>query len=336
MERRTIAYYGTLGPACESEETLYEMFQMGMTGVRLNLSHTGLIECKGWIEHLQNAAKRAGKKAELLIDLQGPELRVGVLKEPLLMKDGEVAALQKTEQQGGIPVPEEIFPALEIGQQILIDDGVILVEVTEIVEDKAYVKVLRGGKLQSRKSLALIGKTVWLPTLTEKDKNNLKVAKQFHVTAVMVPFVRNKQDLINVRKALFDTGNADIQIFAKIENMQGVEQIEELLEEADQIIIARGDLGNAMPLWELPAVQKYLSDCCIRANKPFMVVTQMLHSMTHSKVPTRAEVSDIYHAVLDGASSVMVTGETAAGEYPVEVMKYLVKTGEMAIKGFSI
>ncbi len=147
----------------------------------------------------------------------------------------------------------------------------------------------------------------------------------------MLPFVRGKEDLITLKKALLEAGASQIKIFAKIENLRGAQIIEELFPYCDQVVIARGDLGNAMPLWKLPGMQKKLAAKCRKARMPFMVVTQMLDSMHERAVPTRAEVLDIYNAVLDGAASLMLTGETAAGKYPVEAMEYLVKTGEEAL-----
>ena len=158
----------------------------------------------------------------------------------------------------------------------------------------------------------------------------ISAAKAFGVTAVMQPFVRDRADLETVRAALDAAGASDIRLFAKIENLEGVRNLPQLLGACDEIVIARGDLGNAMPLWKLPAVQKQISAACRAAGKPFMVVTQMLASMEKSAVPTRAEVSDIFNAVLDGAASVMVTGETAVGQYPVAVISYLAKTAACA------
>ena len=169
-----------------------------------------------------------------------------------------------------------------------------------------------------------------MPTLTENDLKNIRLAARYGVTGVMLPFVRGKEDLLTLRRALDDAGAGHIEIFAKIENQQGVNALEELLPYCDHVVIARGDLGNAMPLWKLPGVQKTLASKCRQAGKPFMVVTQMLDSMHERAVPTRAEVLDIYNAVLDGASSLMLTGETAAGKFPAEAMEYLVKTGREA------
>ena len=324
-------FYGTLGPACQEEAVLYQMFQEGMTGLRLNLSHKPLAACSDWIAQMHQAAERAGVEAQLLIDLQGPELRVGQFEEPLTLEEGQLWSVSQ------LKLPESTIPYLIEGQPVLLDDGKLLAKVvgaqsvgTEGMEDP-LVQIVRGGRLASRKSIALPGVTVPSPTLTQADLENLQVASQYGVTGVMLPFVRSAQDLITLREALQAAGAPEIRIYAKLESMEGVHMLEELLPYTDEIVIARGDLGNCMDLWQLPAVQKKVAAVCRRAGKPFMVVTQMLASMEHMAVPTRAEVSDIFNAVLDGASSVMVTGETAVGEYPVEVMKYLVKTSQEAL-----
>ena len=168
------------------------------------------------------------------------------------------------------------------------------------------------------------------------DLANIADARMFGVTGIMQPFVRSRDDLITVRRALSKAGCSNIRLFAKIENLDGVRKIDELLPWADEIVIARGDLGNAGPLWTLPAVQKDLAEKCRHFGTPFMVVTQMLASMEKNPVPTRAEVSDIFNAVLDGASSVMVTGETAVGQYPVEVIDFLARTVREAQKYSSV
>ena len=186
--------------------------------------------------------------------------------------------------------------------------------------------MIRGGLLESRKSVALPGLEIQTPAMTEADRAQIRRAKGFGVTAVMQPFVRSGEDLREVRRALNEAGCGDVLLYAKIENMAGIQNLEELIPCCDEIVIARGDLGNAMEVWELPAVQKHIASRCRAAGRDFMVVTQMLDSMSHRPVPTRAEVSDIFNAVLDGASSVMVTGETAAGEYPAAAIRYLSRT----------
>ena len=327
-------FYGTLGPSCCDRETLRSLFDVGMTGIRLNLSHTSLHDCKEWLENLHAAASDVGISPQLLIDLQGPELRIGELSTPLDLRIGEVVRLGTA----GLPIPALLFPALIAGQQILLDDGKLLLRADRCSSDYALCTVLRGGVLHSRKSIAIPGAKLHPPTLTDMDLINLSEAAESGVTGVMLPFVRSTDDLTVLRKALIQHGVPGINIFAKLENHEGVAILSKLLPLADQIVIARGDLGNDFPLWELPAVQKSVAASCRSFGKPFMVVTQMLHSMEHSAVPTRAEVLDIFNAVLDGAASLMLTGETAVGSFPVEAMRYLCRTAEEGIrylKGFS-
>ena len=316
MNGEKVRIYGTLGPACADEGTLAEMLRAGMTGLRLNLSHTTLADAAALLEACHRAAGRCGAAPELLIDLQGPELRIAALPAPLLLEEG--AALPAD----AIPLPQEVLTALAEaprGQELLLDDGRLLLT----AEGPDRLLVRRGGLLESRKSVALPGLEFHSPAVTETDRANLAQAKRFGVTAVMQPFVRGRADLIEVRRALEAAGCGELRLLAKIENAAGLAALEEIIPCCDELVIARGDLGNSMELWKLPAVQKRIAARCRAAGRDFMVVTQMLDSMTHRPVPTRAELSDIFNAVLDGAASVMVTGETASGEYPVETIRYL-------------
>ena len=306
-----------------------------MTGMRLNLSHTTLVESKVLVENYQSAAQKLGIKPQILIDMQGPELRIGKVQEPLVLEAGEKILLDRKVDEESfdsdmykkrIPVPVEVTEALEAGAEVLLDDGKILLE----MEDAETARVLRGGELKSHKSIKIIGKTIRMPALTEHDIANIQVAKEYGVTALMQPFAIDGAQLEEVRGVLRKYGAHEVQIYAKIENHLGVEHLEDILPKADVIIIARGDLGNDMPLWELPAVQKQIEQACKEAGKPYIVVTQMLASMEHNPVPTRAEVSDIYHAVYHGAWGVMLTGETAVGQYPIESIRYLANTAKVA------
>ena len=314
-------FYGTIGPACASAECLQQMVTAGMTGIRMNLSHGPLAAHRDWL-----ALLRAAGAKKLLIDLQGPELRIGRLDRPLTLTEGQHLRLGA----GGVPCPEALIRTVQPGQELLLDDGKLLIRVSDVEPGALSCTVLRGGVLQSRKSLAAPGITVNMPTLTAEDMENLRIAAACGVTGVMLPFVRGAADIRNLRQALLEAGAPQLKIFAKIESMAGVQALPEFLPLVDEVVIARGDLGNAMPLWELPRCQKQISAACRAAGTPFMVVTQMLDSMHTRAVPTRAEVSDIYNAVLDGASSLMLTGETAAGQYPVQAMEYLVKTARTA------
>ena len=198
-------------------------------------------------------------------------------------------------------------------------------ELKALLADRLSCRVERGGVLRSRKSLAVAGRELPASALTEMDMENLSRAREYGVTALMQPFVRGADDLRTVRAALRETGAQELKIFAKIENMTGLHRLDEILPLADVVVIARGDLGNAMPLWELPRAQTLIASKCRAAKRPFMVSTQMLHSMHHAAVPTRAEVTDVYQAARSGADYLLLTGETAVGEYPVEAMTYFAK-----------
>ena len=301
------------------------MFDAGMTGIRLNLSHSSLEASQSWIHYYFDAARQTGTPKKLMIDLIGPELRIGDLEGSMGLSGGPHVILG----YAGIPAPKEIFPYIKKNQEILLDDGKIkLIAEQKISEFSWRCRIICGGVLTAHKSIALPGCSINNPTLTEADLKNLAVAKQYKVTDVMLPFVRNKADLIILREALKENNCEDIRIFAKIENMTGVEHLEELIPYCDYIVIARGDLGNAMPLSKLPRVQAHIAQVCREHKKDFMVVTQMLDSMIRNPYPTRAEVNDIYHAVTQGAKALMLTGETAHGKYPVEAMKMLVDTAK--------
>lgn len=332
--------FGTLGPSCSDTKTLKKMFENGMTGMRLNLSHTSLRESEEILSHFHEAAADAGVKADLLIDMQGPELRVGHFSGERLLKEGDCVILTEEADDlsdvpagaQALPVPDGFLRHLDDGNEILLDDGKLLLRTEEAGAESAVCRILRGGGLTARKSIKIVDKPVYGPALTGQDLMNLRDARRYGVTSVMQPFVRGKDDLQALRRALEECGAQDLRVFAKIENRQGIAQLENILEEADLLVIARGDLGNDLPLWELPAAQKEIEAVCRKNKAPFLVVTQMLTSMIHSAVPTRAEVSDIFNAVADGAAAVMVTNETAVGEYPAEVIRYLANTAAEAEK----
>ncbi len=327
--------FGTFGPACAQADLIERMFLEGMTGMRLNLSHGGLKESEPLINSFMQAAQRVGIRADLLIDMQGPEIRIGGLQKPLQLEESQEAVfvIEHMEQRkdGVIPVAEHVFSALEPGSHVLLDDGKLELAVAEKGE-QVRAKVLRGGTLYARKSLKVLGRQIQAPVMTAQDLENIRLAKDYGVTALMQPFVTEKEQLLTVKNKLRQNGMNQFRIFAKIENCEGIRNIRDFLPLADMIVIARGDLGNDMPLWELPAAQKELSDICNSQGKPFLVVTELLASMTQRPYPTRAEVSDIFHAVTDGAAAVMVTNETAVGKYPVQVIRYLKKTVEEAEK----
>ena len=365
---RQIELFGTLGPSCSEVSVLKEMIEEGMTGMRLNLSHSSLTQAAGLIRNYYEAAALCGVSPELLIDLQGPELRIGALQEPVELPDGAVFRLAEDcfENSGDdlplVPVAQHIIRAMNTGDRVLFDDGAIEAEVilapdvssaTPLAPEgpdvsgatplpsegpdvsgaaplRARLRVVRGGVLKSRKSLKIVDRSVDGPVLTPQDIQNLQLVREYGVTSVMLPFVRSGRDLRTLRAAMEELGCGDLRIFAKIENREGVAHIEDIIPEADMVVIARGDLGNDVPLWELPGVQRDLGEACKAAGKPFLVVTQLLYSMTERPVPTRAEMSDIFYAVTGGASALMLTNETAAGKYPAAAMRYLRLAAEAA------
>lgn len=320
MRTKALELYGTLGPACARENILEGMFRAGMTGMRVNLSHMTLDQARPWIEIMHRAAARCGLEPDLLADLQGPEVRVGKLPAPLALKTGETVALD------ALLLPLPLREMLAPGQEILLDDGKLLLETL----DRDRAKVLRGGMLLPRKSAAVPGLTLTLPPLTPVDEDNLRRAEELGVTGVMQSFVRGREDVLALRSALCRCGCKGIRLYAKVENRLGLETLPQWIDLADCIVIARGDLGNAIPLTRLPAAQKAIAGLAKERGKPFLVVTQLLASMERSAVPTRAEVSDIYNAVLDGASALMLTGETAGGAFPREAMEVLCRTAQGA------
>lgn len=340
MNNNKTEIYGTFGPSCKSQEILEKMIQCGMTGMRLNLSHTTLEKSKEYLDNYKEAAKRQGVIPQILIDMQGPELRIGKMDETGLETEHNlcfVSVQEKEEetkkvlmQDAGtmpvIPIPNEVMQALEPQMEVLLDDGKIRVQVEEKMGDSVRAKVIIGGIIKPYKSIKIVGRNVEMPILTEHDIKNIREAYKYGVTALMQPFVFGGEDIKRLREVLKKEEAEYLQVFAKIENRKGVENLESIIPQADMIVIARGDLGNDMPLWELPRVQKKIEEACKSMDKSYMVVTQMLASMEENPIPTRAEVSDIFHAVYHGAAAVMVTGETAVGKYPVEVIQYLANT----------
>ena len=313
--------YGTLGPACAEQAALEAMLRAGLTGMRLNLSHCDLADSQPLLEAYRAAGAAVGVQPQLLIDMEGPELRIGAVS-PMTLEEGAEIFLGTD----GIEVPAALLAALCSGDELLLDDGKLALQALTAAPDRAACRVTRGGSLTSRKSIKLVGREIRMPVSTERDLRNIRQAVQNGVTGLMQPFVRSGEDVKELRSILNENGAGQLEIHAKIEIMKGVHHLEEILPHADVIVIARGDLGNDMPLWQLPAVQKKISAACRRAGKPFVVVNQMLASMERAPIPTRAEVSDIFNAVADGAGGVMLTNETAVGAYPVEAAVYLART----------
>ena len=318
--------YGTLGPSCCTTEILVNMLNAGRSGVRLNLSHGNLAEKKDWIESFHQACQITGIHADFMIDMQGPELRLKAVDTGFTLSAEEEILLDDT------ILPAQILQQAQPADRVLIDDGKIQLSVIRKKDNALQCKVIYGGKLKPSKSIMIQGKNLRGSVLTDNDKTNLKEAADYGVTAIMQPFVSSQQDLIELKKTLCDCQCDHLKIYAKIENNDGVEHMEELMHQCDCIVIARGDLANACSLTKLPFVQKKIEQLCRKHKQPYMVVTEMLNSMIEHPTPTRAEVSDVFHAVYHGASAIMLTGETASGNYPAEAMNIFVQVAQEALE----
>ena len=316
-------YYATLGPSCCDTAALSALLRRGVTGFRLNLSHTPLAARTDWIDALHEAERKTGLRAQLMIDLRGPEVRIGSLPAPLPLAEGAAVTLGTD-----IPVDGDVLDALRPGMTVLLDDGAMALTVV----DGGVCRVTRGGTLTGHKSLTLEGVDLRRPALCEADLADLSQAAALGVNAVMQPFVRSAGDLRVVRQTMAENGLANAELFAKVENQPGLDALPDWLALCDVVTIARGDLGSSLPLERLPAAQKHIAALCRSRGKPFLVVTQLLHSMIDHPSPTRAEVLDIYNAVLDGADCLMLTGETAQGRYPLESADWLIRVAQEAEK----
>ena len=316
-------YYATLGPSCCDTAALSALLRRGVTGFRLNLSHTPLAARTDWIDALHEAERKTGLRAQLMIDLRGPEVRIGDMPVPLPLAEGAAVTLG-----ADIPVDGDVLDALRPGMTVLLDDGAMALTVV----DGGVCRVSRGGTLTGHKSLTLEGVDLRRPALCEADLADLSQAAALGVNAVMQPFVRSAGDLRVVRQTMAENGLADAELFAKVENQPGLDALPDWLALCDVVTIARGDLGSSLPLERLPAAQKHIAALCRSRGKPFLVVTQLLHSMIDHPSPTRAEVLDIYNAVLDGADCLMLTGETAQGRYPLESADWLIRVAQEAEK----
>ncbi|MFO7247264.1 MAG: pyruvate kinase [Bacillota bacterium] len=319
----------TIGPASEDVATLKRLIQAGMNVARLNFSHGTHEEHARRIANIRRAAAELGATVAILLDTKGPEIRTGMLKdEPVTLREGDIFTLTTEDVPGDATrvsitydgLPRDVKP----GDTILIDDGLIALTVLETTETEIRCRVENGGELKSRKGVNVPGVRVRLPGITEKDAADIRFGIAQGVDFIAASFVRKAADVLEIREILEGHG-ADIKIIAKIENREGVANVDEILEVADGLMVARGDLGVEIPVEEVPLVQKELIAKCNRAGKVVITATQMLDSMQRNPRPTRAETSDVANAILDGTDAVMLSGETAAGKYPVEAVETMAR-----------
>lgn len=322
---------GTIGPA--SEHKLKELFEAGLNVTRINYSHGSWEEQSEKTEEVIRLRKELDIPISLLLDMQGPEIRTGMLvtgkNEKIKLEDGQKFTLVNEDIVGDkdrVSVSyKELYKDVKPGSKVLIDDGAIELVIDEIVDKDIVCTVVHGNGLGSRKTINLPGTAVRLPALKEKDINDLKTACEHDYDYVAMSFARNKDDIDQVRKVLDENGGKDIKIITKVENVEGLEHMEEIVENADVQMIARGDMATETDFTEPPVMQKRFIKLSNKANKPAITATQMLETMTYNPLPTRAEASDVANAIYDRTSAIMLSGECAMGKYPVECVQTMVK-----------
>lgn len=327
----------TLGPVSETREVLTELVKAGLDVARLNFSHGNHEEHGKRIEVIKKVEAELGKPIGIMLDTKGPEIRTGILKEDKVeLIKGEEIILTTEEIKGDskrVSVSYRGLPDdVKSGTRILIDDGLIELKVLEVKENEIKCRIINGGTLGSRKGVNLPGVSVNLPALTDKDRNDIKFGIEKGVHFIAASFVRKASDVIEIRKLLEEEGANDIQIISKIENQEGVDNIDEILEVSEGIMIARGDLGVEIPAEQVPVIQKSIIQKCNELAKPVITATQMLDSMIRNPRPTRAEASDVANAIFDGTDATMLSGESAAGDYPIDAVKTMARIAEEAEK----
>nr|WP_145353727.1 pyruvate kinase [Staphylococcus epidermidis] len=317
----------TIGPASESEEMLEKLMNAGMNVARLNFSHGSHEEHKARINTIRKVAKRLNKTIGLLLDTKGPEIRTHNMKDGLIVLEKGKEVIVSMNEVEGTPEKfsvtyENLINDVNIGSYILLDDGLVELQVKEINKDKGEVKcdILNTGELKNKKGVNLPGVKVNLPGITDKDADDIRFGIKENVDFIAASFVRRPSDVLDIRQIL-EEEKAEITIFPKIENQEGIDNIEEILEVSDGLMVARGDMGVEIPPESVPMVQKDLIRKCNKLGKPVITATQMLDSMQRNPRATRAEASDVANAIYDGTDAVMLSGETAAGQYPEEAVK---------------
>ena len=325
----------TLGPAVDDEELIRKLIRAGMDAARFNFSHGDHEEHLQRLNKLNNVRDAMSRPVATILDTKGPEIRIKSFDtKSITLEAGASFTLTTREAAGNAGLVSVTYPDLhkEVGpgQEILIDDGLVALKVDRIEGQDIHCTVENGGTLSANKSINIPGVKIHLPALTEKDVSDIKFGVEHDFDFIAASFVRRAADVQAVRQVLDQFGGQDVKIIAKIENQEGVDNIDEILAAADGVMVARGDLGVEIPAARVPILQKQIIRKGLRLGKPVITATQMLDSMIRNPRPTRAEVSDVANAVFDGTSCVMLSGETASGKYPIEALKTMVDTAVAA------
>lgn len=316
----------TVGPASSDENTLREMCLAGMNVARFNFSHGTHEEHKALMDKVKKVRDELGLPIAIMLDTKGPEYRIGMFENHgVTLNDGDDYTFTTEDVIGDekrVSVSYKgMMKDLAVGDTILVNNGLVSFEVKELTDTEAHCKVIIGGEISNKKSMCFPGKVLNQVFLSEQDKSDILFGIENDVDYIAASFVSRKQDLLDIKNFIDEHGGSEIGLVAKIENQSGVDNIEDICTECEAVMIARGDLGTEVPFKELPALQKKLTTVCRMLGKRIITATEMLESMIHNPRPTRAEISDVANAVYDGTSVVMLSGETAAGKYPVLTVK---------------
>ncbi len=327
----------TLGPATDDENVLRQLMLEGMSVARMNFSHGSHEEQKKRLDMVKKLRKELGLPVAALLDTKGPEIRIGDIEGGKVeLKKGQTFVLTTEDIVGNAEIVsityKQLYKDVKPGDSILIDDGLIGMEVQKIDGEEIVCQVKNGGFISNHKGVNVPGVELKMPFVSQKDYEDIVFAAEQDYDFIAASFTRTADDILEIRKILEEKGGQYIHIIAKIENMQGVENCEEILRVADGIMIARGDMGVEIPLEEVPVIQKKLIRMALKASKPVITATQMLDSMIKNPRPTRAETSDVANAIYQGTGAIMLSGETAAGAYPVEAVRTMARIAERTEK----
>lgn len=320
----------TMGPSTEKGDVLKQLMLAGMNVARFNFSHGDHDEQMGRLVELRRLRKELGLPVAALLDTKGPEIRLREFKnEKVDLVAGQTFTLTAEEIMGDetrVSISyKELVNDVKVGDTILIDDGLIELKVQSLTKTDIVCTVVNGGKVSNKKGVNVPNVDLTMPFISEKDHSDIVFAVEQDYDFIAASFVRTADDVLQIRKILKENGNDTIKIISKIENMQGVKNIDEIIEVSDGIMVARGDMGVEIPLEDVPAMQKMIIKKATKAGKQVITATQMLDSMIKNPRPTRAEATDVANAIYDGTSAIMLSGETAAGDYPVEAVKTMVR-----------
>lgn len=323
--RRKTKIICTIGPSCDSEETIEEMIKAGMNIARINCSHGTPGDHKKVIDLIKKVREKLESPTAIMIDTKGPEIRLGDFSKTVEVKEGDTYTLVSKKvngdkKQASVTFPD-LFKSLKEGDRVLINDGLVEMVVEDVKSTKAECKVVTGGKLMSHKAINFPGREIKMPYISDKDKKDIVFGAENGVDYIACSFVSKGKDLEQVQKLIGSAGKSDIGLIAKIENQEGIDNLGEICKIADGVMVARGDLGVEVDFNNLPSVQKAIINQCRYYGKPVIVATEMLETMSYNERPTRAEVGDLANAVYDGAAAVMLSAETAMGKHPVKVVR---------------